>query len=475
MTLKNVKNKFIIYLILLIGLFFSSVSCKKFKGFSNDNLNFSLDTVVFDTVFTTIGSATKQFKIYNPSNKSVKIESIELMGGANSPFKINVDGLTGTSISDIVLEAKDSLFAFVMVTLKVNNAINPMVIEDSIRFRTNGKDHYIQLAVWGQDMYYHYTNFDKGIYDFNNNVTWPNDKPHLVYGAAIVDSAKSLTIQQDTKVYLHKNAYLFVYKGKLDIQGTKDHEVEFRGDRLESDFNELSGQYYGIYFHEAKTSTINYTNIYNGTAGVHVYSEESSNPGYTVTITNSKIYNHSSYGIWIYAGAKVKAENCLIAKNGVHAVFVLGGGKFNFNYCDILGYGTQANSTPAIAIRNYYVENKTTIIRYLQEGTLRNCVLFGNQVSEIAFDTLNPNNDPNLLSLDFKNCLIKRSSLGTDNFYNSGIIWNQDPQFVDVSLNNFHFYSGSPLNNSGIVNSVITDLDGNNRSVSSPDIGCYEY
>ena len=474
MTFKNVKKQLFLYLILLIGIFGTNVSCKKMKGFSNDNLNFSLDTVVFDTVFTTIGSATKQFKIYNPSNKTVKIENIELMGGENSPFKINIDGLTGTSMSDIALEAKDSLFAFVMVTLKVNNSSNPMVIEDSIRFRTNGKDQYIQLAVWGQDMYYHYTSFDKGIYDFNNDVTWPNDKPHLVYGAAIVDSAKSLTIQQDTKVYLHKNAYLFVYKGKLDIQGTKDHEVEFRGDRLESEFNDLQGQYYGIYFHEAQTSNINYTNIYNGTAGIHLFSEDSSNPGYTLTISNSKIYNHSSYGIWIYAGAKVKAENCLIAKNGVHALFVLGGSKFNFNYCEIVGYGTQANSTPALAIRNYYDENNTTIVRVLQEGILSNCVMYGNQSSEIAFDTLNPNNDPSLISLDFKNCLIKRSSIGTDNFYNSGMIWNQEPLFVDNSVMNFHFYSSSPLNNSGIANSVISDLDGNNRSISTPDIGCYE-
>ena len=79
MTFINLKKHLFLYLILLLGIFGTTVSCKKMKGFSNDNLNFSLETVVFDTDFTTIGSATKQFKIYNPSNKTVKIENIELL------------------------------------------------------------------------------------------------------------------------------------------------------------------------------------------------------------------------------------------------------------------------------------------------------------------------------------------------------------------------------------------------------------
>ena len=66
------------------------------KGFSKENLTFSVDTIVFDTVFTTVGSTTKQFKIYNPSSKSIQIDEIELMGGDQSPFRLNVDGEKGT-------------------------------------------------------------------------------------------------------------------------------------------------------------------------------------------------------------------------------------------------------------------------------------------------------------------------------------------------------------------------------------------
>ena len=110
----------IVFLLIIASL---SASCKKSNLLSKGNLSFSVDTLVFDTVFTTIGSTTQQFKIYNKENKTVQIEEIQLMGGSNSPFRINMDGLMGTEFSKIELEGKDSLFTFVEVTLNVNNQV----------------------------------------------------------------------------------------------------------------------------------------------------------------------------------------------------------------------------------------------------------------------------------------------------------------------------------------------------------------
>ena len=44
----------------------------------NLRLTFSKDTLSFDTVFTTIGSATKKFMIYNKNKESMNIQSIML-------------------------------------------------------------------------------------------------------------------------------------------------------------------------------------------------------------------------------------------------------------------------------------------------------------------------------------------------------------------------------------------------------------
>ena len=445
------------------------MSCKKNNLLSKKNLEFSVDTLVFDTVFTTIGSTTKQFKIYNKESKTVQIDQIELMGGQNSPFRMNVDGNMGTSMSNLRIEGKDSLFVFVEVTLDINSQTLPMIVEDSIRFRTNGKDQYVKLAVWGQDMYFHYSNFQAEIFDFNEGI-WPNDKPHVIYGAAIVDSAKTLTIQAGTQVHLHKNSVFYVYKSTLNIVGVPGNEVVFQGDRLEQDYQEVAGQYYGIYFREALPSTIDYAIIKNGTSGVHLYSEDASNTGYTLTMTNTIIQNQARYGVFIYSGAKVKAENCIISKNGTHALLVLEGGDFNFNHCDLLGYGSSQN--PAVGISNYFTnyQTATTNVGSINEGVLYNCILSGNLSTELAIDTIQLSGVN--LNFDFKNCLIKSEIVQTDAFYQS-ILWNENPLFTDPTIYDFSFSQSSILNGNGFTTSVSTDIFGNARS-NPPDIGAIE-
>ena len=198
-------KKRLLPLLLFFALFMLSTtmqSCNKSVLLSKKNLSFSADTVVFDTVFTTVGSTTQQFKIYNNDKRTIHIDEIELMGGTDSPFRMNIDGVQGTKVNDIDIDSQDSLYAFVEVTLGINGQNLPLIIEDSIRFRTNGVDQYVKLAVWGQDAYFHYKDLNEG--------TWPNDKPHVIYGYAAVDSAKTLNIQAGTDIYLHNNAILYV-------------------------------------------------------------------------------------------------------------------------------------------------------------------------------------------------------------------------------------------------------------------------
>lgn len=462
-------NRFFITSLLAALLMLTFTNCGKKQFLSKKNLSFSVDTLVFDTVFTTIGSTTKQFKIYNNENRTVNIQEIELVGGENSPFRMNVDGIKGTKITDIDLEGKDSLFVFVEVTLDINSQNLPMIVEDSIRFRTNGVDQYVKLAVWGQDAYFHYKDLNEGV--------WPNDKPHVVYGFAAVDSAKTLTIPAGTQVHMHKNAIFYVYKSTLNIQGTIGNEVVFQGDRLEADYDDVAGQYYGIYFQEAKPSTIDYAIIKNGTAGIHLYSEDENNTGYTLNLTNTIIQNQARYGVFIYSGAKVKAENCILAKNGIHSLLVLGGGDFNFNHCHLLGYRNFNDSSPAVGITNFYYNSTLdqTEISEIHEGVITNSVIYGNQSSELVIDTLNPNQTFNF-NFQFKNNLIKSSTQFTGSYFSNNV-YNLNPLFKNIEVNDFFYYSDSPLNNSS--NSLYPtsnglDIRGVLRNTVS-DIGAYEF
>jgi len=461
------RFNFSIFFILGIIFSFSITGCKKSLNFSKENLIFSADTVVFDTVFTTIGSTTQRLKIYNPSNSTLKVDEIELIGGTNSPFRINFDGVIGTYFSDTEMEKGDSLFIFVEVTLSVNNGGLPLVVEDRIRFRTNGKDQYVQLAVWGQDAYFHYKDLNTG--------TWPNDKPHVIYGYAAVDSAQTLNIQQDTKIYLHKDAILYNYKGTLNINGTHGHEVILQGDRLESYYQDQAGQFYGIYFQEARPSKISYTIIKNGTAGIHLFSEDSSNSGYTLEVDNTIIHNNSRYGIFIYSGAKVKAENCLIYKNQSYALLVLEGGDFNFNYCNLLGYAA-TDQVPAVGISNFF-KNSLGVTNYksINEGTITNSVITGNQATELVINTLNPGGVYNL-NFTLNNNLITSEVIPTNSFFQLNK-WNLNPGFINIEESDFHINSSSPMNghanNSFSSLIVLKDLDLVTRT-GPEDLGVYE-
>lgn len=476
-------NKYVVWLTLLIGLgcAINFSSCKKPISFSKEKLTFSQDTVVFDTLFSTIASVTKRFKIYNSSNKTLQLNQVELVGGANSPFRINFDGVAGTNFADIEINGNDSLFVFVEVTLDQNNTNNPLIFEDRIRFQSNGQDQFVELAAWGQDAYFHYSYISQGVFDLNEGI-WPNDKPHVIYGAAIVDSAKTLTIQAGTDIYLHDNAFLFNYKGTLNIEGALGNEVTLQGDRLEASYDDITGQYYGIYLVEALPSSINYATIKNATSGIQVNGADPGNPPSvsTLTVSNTTIYNSASYGIFLYNGdldfnaaGTIKAENCVIARSGVHSLIMLGGGGLNFNHCNLLGYGIGENVSAAVGLSNSY--GGTGLVRGISEATFTNNVIYGNSDIELAIDTI-----PDVaitLNFNFENNLIKSSTVFTSSiFHPTSNLWNMDPVFVNKPEDDYHTWSITPLRDTG--NSAyptlnLVDLDGNSQAI--PDIGAYEF
>jgi len=124
--------KYFILPVLLLFLF----ACRKDVPITDSSakLEFSQDTLIFDTVFTSIGSTTEWLKVYNPHNRAIVISNIYLAGGKSSNFRMNVDGIPTYSEQDIEIRANDSIFIFVEVTVDPNGANNPLIIKDSIIF-----------------------------------------------------------------------------------------------------------------------------------------------------------------------------------------------------------------------------------------------------------------------------------------------------------------------------------------------------
>ena len=145
------KKTHILLIFTLLAIAFTA--CRKEHHTSDDpnlKLSFSTDTVLFDTVFTSLGSATHQLKIYNHSDSDLNISSIRLIGGDSSPYRFNLDGENGTEFYDKTIPAGDSLFSFMRVTINPNDLNTPFVVEDELEFVTNGNTQTVKLLAWGR-------------------------------------------------------------------------------------------------------------------------------------------------------------------------------------------------------------------------------------------------------------------------------------------------------------------------------------
>src|SRR5688572_26136456 len=107
---------------------FTFQGCRKDKFIDDPGarLEFSRDSVLFDTVFTTIGSSTQNIRVRNKHNQKIKISSIQVEGSEGSPFFLNVDGAPGRTFSDIEIAANDSLYIFIQVKINPTNQNSPM-------------------------------------------------------------------------------------------------------------------------------------------------------------------------------------------------------------------------------------------------------------------------------------------------------------------------------------------------------------
>ena len=447
-------------------------NCKKDKLLTNISatLEFSTDTVLFDTVFTTIGSTTKYFKIYNNNSGKLIVSDIGLAGGTQSQFRINVDGSPGVSFSEVEIEANDSLFVFVEVTVDPNNSNNPLVVEDSILFLTNGNEQRVLLNAWGQDAYFHVNEIVQG--------TWANDKPHVIYGIAAVgypglDSNLTLTIPAGTKVHGHNSARLLVYKGSLLVNGSVGNPVEFSQDRT-ADFllypaDSVAGQWRGIYFIEPLTSNIDYAEIKNAVIGIQI---DTAGNGTTVNLNSVKIDNSLYAGI-LTQGANVTAVNCLFGNSAQYSAVISIGGSVNFDHCTFGNYWSSTRNSGLFAFSDYYESGSTIQYRPFTTATFTNSIIYGNNDNEFVIDTLARSLAGSAPVFNFANCLIKTDmTIANANFF-SNCITNSDPLFVNPYGWDYHVPSNSSAVGQAFGSTTGNDLDGNGRFGNT--IGCYEY
>lgn len=453
------------------------------------HLGFSVDTVLFDTVFTTIGSSTRSFKVYNRNNRRISISDIHLAGAVGSPFRINVDGQSGNSFSNVDIDAHDSIFVFVRVTINPNAQNSPYICQDSLLFTLNGNHQSMKLVAWGQNANYIVANINqpglppyKIIAGKNQTVTWTADKPYIIYGYAVVDSTAKLIINPGARIYFHNASGLWIYKnGTLKVNGTIDHPVYFQGDRPEIDYADVPGQWDRIWINEGNTDNeIDYAIIRNGFTGIQAETLDKPGTGKLI-LHNTVINNMTGYGL-LTKQYNVEAGNLLVYDCGINSLYLSAGGSYDFRHCTFSDYWRKSlRSTPSVRISNYYTSvnasgNPVTMKASLSKAYFGNCQITGDKDEELSFDSDASAGTFNYL---FDHSAVQTATVTDVNHYNTvtRMINQYFPIPIDSVLPATRNIGSLDIINSSPTPAVLQyDLFGLNRTLDGkPDAGAIEF
>jgi hypothetical protein len=448
-------------------------SCKKDSFITSEfaQLNITADTLKYDTVFTTAGSITKSFKIINENNQKLRLSKVKLMGGFSSAYKVNIDGAATTEVSNLDIEANDSIYVFVSVTINPNAANLPFIVSDSILINYNGRNRYVQLQAYGQN-----ANFLRNRV-ITGNVAWTNNLPYVILGSIRIDTTATLTIQPGCKIYSHANAP-FIVDGTLTINGTKAANVIFTGDRLDEDYKDLPASWPGIYFRgNSKNNVLTYAVVKNAYQAI-VTEKPSVNANPKVILHQCMVDNAYDAGI-LCVNSSLQADNSLVSNCGSN-INISYGGIYNFTHCTVAAYSTNfvAHKNPALSITNFYEQASGTLTADLS-AVFRNSIFWGDGGGIVDNEVVVKKQGTNSFTVLFEKNIYRALTDPGNSTLNTNIK-NADPAFdsINVSRNIFDFRItknlASPAINAGVLTGFPKDLDDKNRNIGLPDLGCYE-
>ena len=485
----NIKK---LYGIILFGIILSISACRKDDYYESKDvkLRFSVDTLRFDTVFTSLGSATRSLKVYNPKDQPIKVD-VTLKNQNNRFFRINADGIKGPVVKNIEIGSRDSIYIFVETTIDPNQplSISPFVIEDHLDISVNGNTQKLYLEAWGQNANYVPSTSGSGkgaLLSCNfGQRTWNDPKPYVIYGILIVDSC-TLVLPPGCRIYVHggivrdsSSAYndgliVFNQNGKLESKGTVDRPVIIQGARLEKEYEDVKSQWVGLLFwYHSKNNKLTHTIIKNSIIGIRADSMSD------VSLHSCRIFNTGGPAI-IGRHASIYGENCLLYDNSNYGMQLTYGGNYTFNYCSVGSYEGQNES---VVLTDFYCSDPLCTEGprvYRLNADFTNCIFAGSDKDEIGLIRVGPKSQ---FKYKFTNCAVKVDELLLpknhpdffDNCLSCVNLKNNDKLFLKRNTGDYRLDTMSvALSKGKFLSQVPVDIL-NKAYNSTPDLGCFEF
>ncbi len=444
---------------LLLGAGFSCVLNKdEIATDPSLTLRFSADTVFFDTIFSEIPSISKRLRVYNDHSQAVSIASIAL-ASANSPYYLTVNGARGQRFANTRILANDSILLIIEANLSPRDSTSPYVVEDQLRFVTNGNQQEVAVFSWGQD-----ANYLKDSV-LTCNAVWQAGKPYVIYNSILIDSLCTLTVGPGVRIFSHPGATIYI-KGALRIEGSAEDRVLLMNDRFDGNYPHYPGQWGGLVFLEgSKNNRIKFADIRNARVGIWLGTPDDDNEP-DLVLENTIIENMSEVALLAFT-SDLTMTNCLLHNSGQFVFAGLAGGNYRLQHNTLANYSFGFFKTqPVVAVTDRLELADGSVLQAPVNLELKNNIVWGISNDELIL--LNEAREP--FTLEMLNNLLKTTEAGYEDF---GNIINQDPLFIGPEEGNYQPDSLSPAIDAGADLGILFDLRQQPRQPPA-DIGAYE-
>ena len=451
------KRIFFAFHIILAMLLTACSDNDSFTTSRSNLLTFTKDTIKLDTVFTNVASSTYTFWVFNHSGDGIRLNSVRLMNGNQTGFRVNVDGsyldnTLGSVVNDLEVRIGDSIRVFVELTAPENKKEEPQLVSDDLIFSLeSGVQQRVRLQCYAWDA------LKMTDLHITADTMITTTKPLVFYGKGIeVDSGAVLSIKGAT-LYFHDQA-------GISVRGTlKTDSVVMRGDRLDHMFDYLpyhrvSGQWRGVNFERSSVgNTLTDTEILNAMTAVRIDSAAIDTLTQRLTMNRCIVHNAKGFGVAAYS-SNIGLYYCQIT-NTLFDCLAVFGGKAEVDHCTIAQfYPFQADRGAALTFASLYDDLRLNCT---------NSIFTGYDADEV----MALRNDTTLLfRYQFDNCLMRTPAVENDTVSFKNIQWEtpkdsiQGKQhFVNIDEDNliydFHLDSLSTAKGKGCYISSTDDAN----------------
>lgn len=461
-------------------------------------------------------SPWQSLMLYNPQKDgALELTSVALRGGAESIFRINVDGMAGHTFTQrdlLRIAPGDSLCVMVDARFVDTQTERTVEREDWLDIVCNGRQQSLRLTVTTCDA------DELRKVTIASDTLWAGDGlDKLLFDTLTIAAGATLTISEGVTLYLHDKAHIHVL-GTLRLLGSAEKPVTLQGDRTDHLFPNLlyvdmAAQWDGITIDTtSQHNRFEHAVIKGMDSGITLrqtvanrdfmasarddvdaddpkrfsYGPEfldADDPALQATFRHCRVRNSNGPLITAY-NSNLVIENSEL-QNGAKGLVHLYGGAIDITHCTLANYCYwQACQDYDLIIANHDPDDDSRVYP-MWRCNLTNSIVYGrwNQQQNVGVlfrrYQLEGLQSDSILNYRMTHSLIYAPTATMDDDLIE-MLFNDDPKYQHIDPDNYlsdvHLQPTSPAAQKGsprTVGRLPLDLDGKPRA-DQPSMGCYE-